>query len=180
MRDGPRVRLPLPPGWARRPRLRSSSRATCCGSHREQMRTPCARRRRPSRTTTACRRAGRDEGGSRTLWESAGGCTKKLGAAEVPKGQCGRRLECSFSCSPALFTRVAPHEEPCTKIAWAGTCSFLLISKKRCAFYSFIHIHLLQYNGGLSHIVQRTQNCGGREKASGAGWRQAGQKDGQS
>jgi len=49
-------------------------------------------RRRGRVAPGADRRAGRDEGGSRTLRRSAGGCTKRLGAQQGPEGPCGSRL----------------------------------------------------------------------------------------
>jgi len=75
-------------------------------------------------------RAGRDEGGSRTLRRSAGGCTKRLGAAGT-RGTMWKTA--SASPPPGGRPRLVAdhtHKEPCTKIARAGTCSFLPISQR--------------------------------------------------
>ena len=66
--------------------IRSATRGQAVGSAAPSYRRPC-RLRDPSpddagqTTGRRSRRAGRDEGGSRTLRRSAGGCTKRLGAA---------------------------------------------------------------------------------------------------
>ena len=74
-------------------------------------------------------RAGRDEGGSRTLRRSAGGCTKRLGAA----GTRGTMWKTASASPPSggrpRLVADHTHKEPCTKIARAGTCSFLPISQ---------------------------------------------------
>ena len=75
------------------------------------------------------RRAGRDEGGSRMLRRSAGGCTKRLGAA----GTRGTMWKTASASPPSggrpRLVADHTHKEPCTKIARAGTCSFLPISQ---------------------------------------------------
>ena len=71
------------------------------------------------------KRAGRDEGGSRTLRRSVGGCTTRLGAAGT-RGTMWKTA--SASPPPGGRPRLVAdhtHKEPCTKIARAGTCSFL-------------------------------------------------------
>ena len=74
-------------------------------------------------------RAGRNEGGSRTLRRSAGGCTKRLGAA----GTRGTMWKTASASPPSggrpRLVADHTHKEPCTKIARAGTCSFLPISQ---------------------------------------------------
>ena len=79
-------------------------------------------------TVRRSRRAGRDEGGSRTLRRSAGGCTKRLGAA----GTRGTMWKTASASPPSggrpRLVADHTHKEPCTKIARAGTCSFLPIS----------------------------------------------------
>ena len=75
------------------------------------------------------RRAGRDEGGSRTLRRSAEGCTKRLGAA----GTRGTMWKTASASPPSggrpRLVADHTHKEPCTKIARAGTCSFLPTSQ---------------------------------------------------
>ena len=81
------------------------------------------------KTVRRSRRAGRDEGGSRTLRRSAGGCTKRLGAAGT-RGTMWKTA--SASPPPGGRPRLVAdhtHKEPCTKIARAGACSFLPISQ---------------------------------------------------
>ena len=67
-------------------------------------------------------RAGRDEGGSRTLRRSAGGCTTRLGAA----GTRGTMWKTASASPPSggrpRLVADHTHKEPCTKIARAGTC----------------------------------------------------------
>ena len=81
------------------------------------------------KTGRRSKRGGRDEGGSRTLRAeiSAGGCTKRLGAAGT-RGTMWKTA--SASPPPGGRPRLVAdhtHKEPCTKIARAGTCSFLPI-----------------------------------------------------
>ena len=81
------------------------------------------------KTVRRSRRAGRDEGGSRTLRRSAGGCTKRLGAA----GTRGTMWKTASASPPSggrpRLVADHTHKEPCTKIARVGTCSFLPISQ---------------------------------------------------
>ena len=81
------------------------------------------------KTVRRSRRAGRDEGGSRTLRRSAGGCTKRLGAA----GTRGTMWKTASASPPSggrpRLVADHTHKEPCTKIARAGACSFLPISQ---------------------------------------------------
>ena len=93
---------------------------------------PVARRRRAEDGEAELgrsRRAGRDEGGSRTLRRSAGGCTKRLGAA----GTRGTMWKTASASPPSggrpRLVADHTHKEPCTKIARAGTCSFLPTSQ---------------------------------------------------
>ena len=90
---------------------------------------PVARRRRADDGEAEQTRAGRDEGGSRTLRRSAGGCTKRLGAA----GTRGTMWKTASASPPSggrpRLVADHTHKEPCTKIARAGTCSFLPISQ---------------------------------------------------
>ena len=69
------------------------------------------------KTVRRSRRAGRDEGGSRTLRRSAGGCTKRLGAA----GTRGTMWKTASASPPSggrpRLVADHTHKEPCTKIA---------------------------------------------------------------
>ena len=70
------------------------------------------------------RRAGRDEGGSRTLRRSAGGCTKRLGAA----GTRGTMWKTASASPPSggrpRLVADHTHKEPCTKTAGRGPVPF--------------------------------------------------------
>ena len=69
-------------------------------------------------------RAGRDEGGSRTLRRSAGGCTKRLGAA----GTRGTMWKTASASPPSggrpRLVADHTHKEPCTKTAGRGPVPF--------------------------------------------------------
>merc|ERR1712078_505938 len=70
------------------------------------------------------RRAGRDEGGSRTLRRSVGGCTTRLGAA----GTRGTMWKTASASPPSggrpRLVADHTHKEPCTKTAGRGPVPF--------------------------------------------------------
>ena len=70
------------------------------------------------------RARGRDEGGSRTLRRSAGGCTKRLGAA----GTRGTMWKTASASPPSggrpRLAADHTHKEPCTKTAGRGPVPF--------------------------------------------------------
>ena len=76
------------------------------------------------KTVRRSRRAGRDEGGSRTLRRSAGGCTKRLGAA----GTRGTMWKTASASPPSggrpRLVADHTHKEPCTKTAGRGPVPF--------------------------------------------------------
>ena len=93
-----------------------------------------SRRHRPPRERWEEARGGRRpqptmEDRSRTLRRSAGGCTKRLGAA----GTRGTMWKTASASPPSggrpRLVADHTHKEPCTKIARAGACSFLPISQ---------------------------------------------------
>ena len=75
-------------------------------------------------TVRRSRRAGRDEGGSRMLRRSAGGCTKRLGAA----GTRGTMWKTASASPPSggrpRLVADHTHKEPCTKTAGRGPVPF--------------------------------------------------------
>ena len=86
------------------------------------------------------RRAGRDEGGSRTLRRSAGGCTKRLGAA----GTRGTMWKTASASPPSggrpRLVADHTHKEPCTKTAGRGPVPFYPSPSRGVRFiYLFIY-----------------------------------------
>ena len=75
-------------------------------------------------TVRRSKRAGREEGGSRTLRRSAGGCTKRLGAA----GTRGTMWKTASASPPSggrpRLVADHTHKEPCTKTAGRGPVPF--------------------------------------------------------
>ena len=110
-------------------------------------------------TVRRSRRAGRDEGGSRTLRRSAGGCTKRLGAA----GTRGTMWKTASASPPSggrpRLVADHTHKEPCTKTAGRGPVPFYPYPNRGVRFiYLFIPAIALgarwaQVKRGPSYVI---------------------------
>ena len=95
------------------------------------------------KTVRRSRRAGRDEGGSRTLRRSAGGCTKRLGAAarQGPEGPYGRWLVLGSPIGRTTPASRRPHPQRTLHKDRKGGGLFLFthLTVERCPFL-FIYL----------------------------------------
>ena len=112
------------------------------------------------KTVRRSRRAGRDEGGSRTLRRSAGGCTKRLGAA----GTRGTMWKTASASPPSggrpRLVADHTHKEPCTKTAGRGPVPFYPSPSRGVRFIYLLTVaQLALQNLDLTICAKRYTRC---------------------
>ena len=123
-------------------------------------------------TVRRSRRAGRDEGGSRTLRRSAGVCTKRLGAA----GTRGTMWKTASASPPSggrpRLVADHTHKEPCTKTAGRGPVPFYPSPSRGVRFiYLFIENEHLSFKSRGTHASRSTTSADMSHRTEERRWR---------